>query len=313
MPLNKNSYCLIITGPTASGKTDLSLKVSENISSEIINADVGQFYEKLSVGTAKIDWKNQKIPHHLFDIIKQPENLDCFNYRKMVFEKIEEITSRKNLPIIVGGSQFYLRSIFFPPHKNIKINENKDVDYSWEFLNKLDSERAEKIDSKDTYRIQRAIDICLSTGKQSSELEPEFELPLNVRIIFIEQNREQLYEKINLRTDKMIKEGGWVKEVENLKNSDWEKFLKIKKLIGYSEILDWIEKGEKNDIDILISEIQKKTRNYAKRQITFLKKFRSDLEAKNLEQEKPFCRITTIDKIDEIDDLVKLVKKDLKD
>ncbi len=117
------SYTLIITGPTASGKTDLSLAIAREIDAEIINGDVGQFYTPLSVGTAKPDWRNQEVPHHLFDIISEPQDFSVSAYRQLVIDTAEKVWQRGRLPIIVGGSLFYIKSLFFPPmqqHASVK-------------------------------------------------------------------------------------------------------------------------------------------------------------------------------------------------
>ena len=145
-------YLLIIAGPTASGKTALSEKIANSFACEIINADVGQFYKPLSIGTAKPDWENQQVRHNLFDIIDEPEDLSVFKYRKLVLDKANQIWEQGKLPIVVGGSLFYLKSLFFPPQElereqesNKKNKIKKEDDNLWEVLNKIDPERAKKI------------------------------------------------------------------------------------------------------------------------------------------------------------------------
>ena len=106
---------LIIFGPTAVGKTDFALKVAERVPAEIVNMDVGQLYTPLSIGTAKPNWRSETVPHHLFDYVDKPRNITVVEYRKILLEVLEDIWQRGKLPIIVGGSGFYLKSIFFPP------------------------------------------------------------------------------------------------------------------------------------------------------------------------------------------------------
>ena len=111
--LIKQPFTLIIYGPTGVGKTDLALDLAQHIPIEIINMDMGQFYTPLSIGTAKPDWKNSPVPHHLFDIINEPRNFTVSEYRILFYKKVGEIIERGNLPVVVGGSGFYLHSLLF--------------------------------------------------------------------------------------------------------------------------------------------------------------------------------------------------------
>ncbi len=265
---NKNAF-LIITGPTGVGKTDFVDKLVQKLPCEIINIDVGQFYTPLTIGTAKPDWKNQKTPHHLFDIIDEPKNFTVFEYRRLIEIKLNEIYLKNKLPILVGGSGFYIQSLLFPPQKQQKLeNINSYAKDCWEQLYKIDRERALKIDKNDFYRINRALQIYNSTGKKPSEFQPEYKPIGNYFLIILDRARNDLYKKINERVIQMINQG-WIDEVKNLDNS-WHAFLKEKKLIGYDDILRFIN-SENGDEDLLTDTIKQKTRNYAKRQITFFK------------------------------------------
>lgn len=313
----KNScYILFISGPTGSGKTDFSLQLSKHLvtdesvgtpadsSVEIINADVGQFYTALSVGTAKPDWKNAPIKHHLFDIINEPAlyEFNVVNYRDMLLKKATEIYKKGKLPIVVGGSLFYIRSLFFPPLGDTESSPRGQSDENislWKKLQEIDPKRANEINPSDTYRIQRALSIWKQTGKKPSEQVPEFNPGFHARILFINLPREHLYKRINQRTEEMINDEGWLDEVRGLVGTSWEHFLKEKKLIGYPEIFDWLGQGEmKDEIPSLIERIQIKTRNYAKRQVTFWKKFRTLLETFALPASY-LCKTETIEKTDE--------------
>src|SRR3990167_291615 len=263
---------LIITGPTGVGKTDFVDKVSSFISSEIVKLDVGQFYTPFSIGTAKPDWKAQTAPHHLFDIIDKPTNYTVHQYRADVINKVNEIWNKNKLPILVGGSGFYLLSLFFPP-LNIntqdsaqEINLNFDDKDAWQELYKLDPIRAKEIGKSDPYRIQRALAIAAS-GVQPSAVKPIFNPFCSANIIVLTRNRKDLYSMINSRTEQML-EQGWIKEVENAP-AQWKDFLKEKKLIGYDDIIKYL--NGKLNIDELKEAIKKKTRNYAKRQETFFR------------------------------------------
>src|SRR5579859_8042174 len=111
----KKAFFLVITGPTGVGKTDFALDLAQHIPSEIINADMGQCYKPLTIGTSKPDWKSQATPHHIFDVLDEPAHFSVTDYREKVLDLIHGIWSRNKLPIIVGGSGFYIKSLFFPP------------------------------------------------------------------------------------------------------------------------------------------------------------------------------------------------------
>lgn len=278
---SQKPYVLIISGPTASGKTDLSLQLSTYFEIEIINVDVGQFYKPLSIGTAKPDWQKQKVVHHCFDLINEPKDLSAFEFSKIILKKINDIWSRKKIPVLVGGSLFYIKSLFFPPKDLPKFfnseTENNFDSKIWDQLNKIDPKRAKELHKNDIYRIQRALDIWKKTGIKPSEYKPKFEANFNSRIIFINYDRDKLKEKINKRTELMIKTG-WIEETKKIMGTNWQKFLSIKKLIGYPEIIQWVEDGEKVEkLKDLIEKIQIKTHQYAKRQITFWKSLKKDL------------------------------------
>ena len=344
MSKTKNPFLLIVAGPTASGKTEFSLKIAAIFSSEIINADVGQFYKPLSVGTAKPDWQNQKVKHNLFDIIDKPKDLSVAAYRQLALEKASQIHKENKLPILVGGSLFYLKSLYFPPslrsfgatgppsppahpacqpkppgrrleersvskdgatgppslpahpacqpkppgHRLEERSVSKDGQTLWQQLNEVDPKRAQDLHPNDIYRIQRALQIWQTTGIKPSEYKPEFSPSFDSIFVFIKPQKDLLADRINKRTEIMIQKEGWIDEAKKLYKTEWEIFLKRKGLIGYPEIFDWIENGEKeNEIPDLIQTIQTKTRRYAKRQVTFWNSFRHQLE-ENIK--KPNCR-----------------------
>jgi tRNA dimethylallyltransferase len=306
---NKDPFLLIISGPTASGKTDLSLQIAENVPAEIINADVGQFYEPLSVGTAKPDWQSQEVNHHLFDILDEPKDLSVVKYRELVLQKANEIWQNDKLPILVGGSLFYLKSLYFPPKDFQKEQEGKEerkvlltkiADTQrtwWDVLNKIDSIRAKELHPNDEYRIKRALQIWQKTGVLPCEYKPEFSPKFNSLFVFINFEREILYQRINTRTVEMMKEG-WIEEAQELIDTEWEKFLHAKGLIGYSEIFEWIKEGEKaEDIPLLIEIIQQQTRQYAKRQITFWNGLKILLQ-KNKDKTKFSCNTLEISNLE---------------
>ena len=317
MRINHNA--LIITGPTASGKTQLSEMIAQNRSCEIINADVGQFYKPLSVGTAKPDLASAPYKYHLFDILDKPQDLSVVKYRSLVTDLVKDICSRGKIPVIVGGSLFYIKSLFFPPvcHPAVSaeaLREGRELDsgsiqtiipsniddlsenQKWELLQNIDPERAAMLHPNDSYRIGRALAIWANTGIKPSTYKPIFDPAFNALIVYAQPvfakattgrpDFVTLKDRIYLRTTLMI--SGWIEEAQGLIGTEWEEFLKTKNLIGYTEIFDWIKAGKnKSELPKLIEKIQVKTVQYAKRQRTFWKSFQNSiLECKNLQAPK---------------------------
>lgn len=265
---NMQRSMVIIFGPTGVGKSAAAELLAESVPSEIINMDVGQFYVPLTIGTAKPAWQQSPIPHRLFDIIHEPRSISVAEYRDTVITQLESAWSLKRLPILVGGSGFYLMSLFYPPRAG-SGQEISVTSGTWQELNELDPERAKKIHPHDTYRINRALAIVKSTGKKSSMYRPIFEPIAPFTLIEFVRERPDLYDRINTRTVSMI-EQGWLDEVARLRNTPWEDFLKQKKLIGYDDILHYFEGPQTTqERTRLIQVIQQKTRHYAKRQMTF--------------------------------------------
>jgi len=260
----------IITGPTGVGKTDFALDLANRAPIEIINADNGQFYKPLTIGTAKPDWQSSPIPHHGFDIVAEPEPYTVVAYRAYVQQLCHEIWSRNKIPVLVGGSLFYIQSLFFPPRAQQAIHSAQELEPSWDALYAIDPLRAQAIHPHDTYRIARALTLWQTTACKPSTLSLVYEPWCDAHIIFLTRPRDILYQRINERVDQMF-EQGFVNEVAALKDTPWEPFLQQKKCIGYDDILAYIEQGsqEIQHQQELIQRIQKKTRNYAKRQHTF--------------------------------------------
>ncbi len=282
MNSRKHNFFLIIFGPTSVGKSDVALTIANNMPAEIVNMDVGQLYTPLSIGTAKPDWRSSPIPHHLFDVINEQRNFTATEYRRMLLEILEGIWQRGKLPIVVGGSAFYLRSIFFPPPaytKGIDIQAlYSDTEDLWQKLHEIDPTRAQQIDKQDMYRIKRALAIWHETGKLPSSFEAIYQPPADFVLLMLTRERKELYDRINIRVHQMINKG-WLDEVEKLCGTDWEKFIQQKKLIGYNELIDYHTKvGENKDLNQVVNTIQKRTRNYAKRQHTFWNMLEQELK-----------------------------------
>lgn len=286
-----NLTCLVITGPTGVGKSALAVKLAEAINGEIINGDVGQFYTPLSIGTAKPDWRHEPVPHHLFDIIDRPVNYTVTQYRAAVAGLIEELQSRGKTPIIVGGSLFYLASLFWPPKSVTPEKGEQQPVYThaqkssltWDALFAIDPERARAIHPNDHYRIERALQLYAATGELPSQQKPAFE-PVceNFFVLNVTREREELYERINKRTLEMLTQRpSWIDEVAALE-PQWLEFLRTKGLIGYPEIVAYLQTRQTSDVfQALCLQIQQQTRHYAKRQLTFWRMLQRKLQGES--------------------------------
>jgi len=275
-------FMLIIYGPTGVGKTDIACMIGERIPAEIVNIDMGQFYTPLSIGTAKPDWKNSTIPHHLFDIINTPTHQTVAEYRKLLYDTVQKIINKGKLPILVGGSGFYVHSLLFPPQA---INTYVDISslYSeksnlWDELYKIDSQRALNINKSDQYRINRALSIWHSTGKLPSSYTSLYSPEADYLILFLERDRKELHQRINTRVLEMINQG-WIQEAQALVGTQWQEFIQHKNLIGYNEIFEYLSNPKTNENFLaMVDKISAQTRQYAKRQFTFWRKLEREIK-----------------------------------
>jgi tRNA dimethylallyltransferase len=273
---------LILYGPTGVGKTDMAYEIARHVPAEIINMDVGQFYTPLSIGTAKPDYKKSAIPHHLFDIIDTPINYTAIQYQALLYTTVKEVISRGKLPIVVGGSGFYLHSLLFPPCVAIKdinidhLYENNDN--LWNKLYEIDPQRALSIDKADTYRIKRALSIWHATGRLPSSYTSIYKPEADYLLIFLERDRQELTQRINQRVLEML-DCGWIDESKKLIDTDWKQFIERKNIIGYNEIFAYLA-GEHNKTFFaqMVERIQAQTRQYAKRQFTFWRKLEREIK-----------------------------------
>lgn len=276
-------HMLIIFGPTGVGKSDLAEQIANHIPSEIINMDVGQLYVPLTIGTAKPDWRTSSIPHHLFDEVDKPVDYSVALYRARVIERMQLIWNNGKLPILVGGSGFYLKSLLFPPTvpviapNNTLVTPENVMEY-WATLFQIDPVRAMAIDKYDVYRVGRALNIWNATGVKPSEYQVSYDPPASYTLLFLTRSREELYGRINMRVDCMM-EQGWLNEVSGLRDTEWEPFLLKKKLIGYNELLQYLHGSKTGDAwNDTVTLIKQRTRHYAKRQHTFWRMLKQKLE-----------------------------------
>lgn len=302
--MKKNSYSsnfiIILSGPTGVGKTDFVLRLADSFPLEIINADVGQLYTPLTIGTAKPDWRHEKVPHHLFDVLDTPESLTVVRYRELIVPLLEQCWARKTIPVIVGGSLFYIQSLLFPPQE---YSAPSDVPYEkdslvgdndlWQQLFAIDPDRAQAIHPHDIYRVQRALDIWHETGIKPSLKKPKYEPIAPYLFLYCMRERNDLYARINERVTAMI-DAGWLEETSALVGTPWQDFLLAKKIIGYDDILNYLLHNS-HDKASLIASIAQKTRNYAKRQETFWRGLARKLDEYVSPQSSKLPKITTLD------------------
>lgn len=302
-PASSSTKIFIITGPTASGKTSCSLEFAQVCNGEIINADVGQFYTQLSVGTAKPCLPHPEIPHHLFDVIPTPQSINVTQYRQLVFKKIDEVLAAGKTPILVGGSLFYIKSLFFPPLELESLQSGVELDMQalydhqsteelWDLLYTIDSVRALQLYKQDRYRILRALYLWHTYSTKPSECVPQFSFPYNACLIYIAPDQEEHKKNIVLRAEQMLNDG-WIEEAQNCLGTEWQSFLEKKGLIGYSDIFSWLQAGAVHESkkDLAIKIVQK-TWQYARRQRIFWASFKRQLEvALESQQSKSFLKI----------------------
>ena len=276
---------IVICGPTASGKTKLSIELAKKINGEIVSCDSMQIYKDMTIGTAKPTVEEmQGIKHYLIDCVSPETRYSVADYKKDAEAAIKEILSKGKVPIIVGGTGLYLESLIY----NIEYNEIEvDLEYREKLENrmteeglenlyneasKIDPEAASKISKNDKKRIFRILEIYHSTNKTKTELEIETRnhKPEYNHILFgITMDREKLYERINLRVDIMIKEG-LIEEVKKLVEK-YNNMPTALQGLGYKEVVEYLD--GKLTKEEMIDKIKMETRRYAKRQLTWFRKY----------------------------------------
>ena len=275
---------IILTGPTAVGKSELSIKLAKAINGEIISADSIQVYKELNIGSAKImPEEMQGIRHYLIDVLEPTEDFNVFIFKKMAKEAIEDIISRGKIPIIVGGTGFYIQSIIydidFDEEDNSKIRleleelaREKGNDYIHGELAKVDKASALKIHPNNTKRVIRALEYYRLNNKPISlhnETERAKEAVFDAKYFVLNDKRELLYERINKRVDKMI-QLGLVEEVSSLLDKGLDSSYNSMQGIGYKEIVEYLD--GKCSLDEAVDNIKKNTRHFAKRQLTWFRR-----------------------------------------
>ncbi|ABK61782.1 MULTISPECIES: tRNA (adenosine(37)-N6)-dimethylallyltransferase MiaA [Clostridium] len=275
----------ILAGPTAVGKTDISIKLAQKLNGEIISADSMQIYKHMDIGSAKItEAEKEGIPHHLIDFVSPFDEFSVAEFKEKSKNAIKDIASRGKLPMIVGGTGFYIDSLIFNydfantykdeeyrEHlKNLASEHGKE--YVHELLKDIDEVSYKKLYPNDLKRVIRALEVFKLTGKTISEFNKEqdiFDIPYNVYYFVLNMDRSKLYERINKRVDIMM-EKGLIEEVKSLQNMGCTPDMQSMKGIGYKEILYYLD--GKLSLDEAVELIKKGSRHYAKRQLTWFRK-----------------------------------------
>ena len=281
---NKKPFVLAVVGPTASGKTWLGVELAKIYGGEVISADSMQIYKGMDIASAKpTEDEKQGIPHHLMDFLDRDVSFSAADYVALANEKIQDVLSRGRLPIIVGGTGLYVDSLL----ENVKFSEGgSDEAYREELyafakengnealharLAELDPEAAEGIHPNNLVRVIRALEVCKVTGRRFSELKKEsktVESPYDSLILGLNyENRQTLYDRIDLRVDEMVK-AGLVEEARQLWQESGMKT--AANAIGYKELIPYFE--GKAQLDDCIALIKQETRHYAKRQLTWFRR-----------------------------------------
>lgn len=302
---------VVLTGPTAVGKTSVSVDLAKKLNGEIISADSMQIYKGMDIGTAKATKEEMKgVTHHLIDFVKPNQHFTVANYKEHATKLIRNLNKSGKLPIITGGTGLYINSIVYqldfvniPPNNELREElentaKNEGKKKLLDMLMDVDPIAGKRYHVNDTQRIIRALEITLLSGKTIDQYGSNFRKPnekYDILIYCLYMDRQRLYDGINKRVDLMI-EKGLVDEVKLLIEKGYSKDLVSMKAIGYKEIIDYLQ-GEV-DLDTSVEKIKKLSRNYAKRQLIW---FRRDKRIKWID----------IESFDSKDHLVEFLAEDI--
>lgn len=278
---------IIITGPTAVGKTALSVRLAKAIGGEIISADSMQVYRHMDIGSAKIKKEEMDgVPHYLIDILDPEEEFNVTVFQKMAKEAVEEIYSHGHIPIVAGGTGFYIQALLYDidftengEDTSIrmeleKLGQERGAEYLHNLLRDIDPDSAEEIHENNLKRVIRAIEYYRQTGERISEhnkREREKKSPYNFLYYVVNTDRARLYERIDRRVDLMLDQG-LVEEVMHLKDMGLTRDMVSMQGLGYKEILDYLQGI--CTLEEAIYVLKRDTRHFAKRQITWFKRER---------------------------------------
>lgn len=276
---------VVLTGPTAVGKTSLSIGLAKALDAEIISADSMQVYKYMDIGSAKIrPWEMQGVPHHLVDVLDPREEFHVVRFQQMAKEAMEQIYSRGKIPLLVGGTGFYIqavtRDIDFsqegedsPFRRELEaLAREKGAEYLHSRLAQVDEESARKIHPNNVKRVIRALEFYEENHYPISlhnQQEQEKESPYNLAYFVLNAPRDLLYRRIDQRVDQMVEEG-LLDEVRHLKDMGCDRSLVSMQGLGYKEILAYLD--QEISFEEAIRILKRDTRHFAKRQITWFKR-----------------------------------------
>ncbi|HJC11702.1 MAG TPA: tRNA (adenosine(37)-N6)-dimethylallyltransferase MiaA [Candidatus Blautia merdigallinarum] len=276
---------IVLTGPTAVGKTSLSIALARAVEGEIISADSMQVYKHMDIGSAKIKKEEMEgIPHYLIDVLEPDEEFHVVRFQEMAKEAMKEIYSKGKIPILTGGTGFYIQAVvkdidFSQDTEKSSVRERlenlaqeKGGEYLHELLAQRDPESAEKIHPNNIKRVIRALEYYELTGEKISlhnEREGEKVSPYNTAYFVLSDHRERLYEKIDRRVDQMLDEG-LVEEIRRLAQMGYTRDMVSMQGLGYKEILAYLE-GEYS-LEEAVYVLKRDTRHFAKRQLTWFRR-----------------------------------------
>lgn len=279
--MDRPAPLIIITGPTGCGKTDLAFTLGHDHLLEVISADSMQVYRYMDIATAKpTHLERKRLPHHLVDIRNPDEAFDAGSFAALALEAINQIRSRGRIPVIVGGTGLYIQALIYglcqaPPRSETmrralrNIADNKGAQRLWDYLARLDPPTADKVAPQDAGRLIRYLEIIFLTGRAPSTLHARhgFSQPgLDARIFCLAPQRESLYTAIDNRVSAML-ESGLVQETQRLLNRGYSRDLAPMKALAYKHVVAYLD--SEISLEETILRIQRDTRHYAKRQLTW--------------------------------------------
>ena len=272
---------IVICGPTASGKTEISLSLAKKLNTEIISADSMNVYRGLNIGTAKpSESERREVKHHLIDVVSPLESFSVGDYKEIAKPIVDGLLNEFKIPIICGGTGFYINSILYDfsygkvkgdivaRQKYLKMAEEKGADTVYQVLVDKDPFAAKTLHPNDVKRVVRALEIC-ENGIKKSDIKDELRPVYDYSAYALDFDREDLYERIDKRVDNMVS-NGLISEVESLIENGVNENCQCMQGIGYKEIYEYLKNGI--SLDEAIEKIKLNTRHYAKRQITFFKR-----------------------------------------
>ena len=276
---------IILTGPTASGKTALSVELAKRIGGEIISADSMQVYRYMDVGSAKVTVEEMDgVPHHLIDVLDPQDSFNVVTFQEMAKEAMEKIYANGHIPIVAGGTGFYIQALLYDidftdndgdmeyRHHLEELAKEQGAEVLHSMLKEVDPPSAEAIHANNVKRVIRALEFYKKTGQRISdhnEEERQKESPYNFAYYVLNMDRATLYDRIDLRVDKMI-EAGLEEEVKQLKAMGCTRDMVSMQGLGYKEILDYLN-GELS-LEEAVYILKRDTRHFAKRQLTWFKR-----------------------------------------